>query len=131
MEKLKIVFVGIPDMALVCLANLVAKGFNIVGVVPPKKTNETYDFFKEFVLKNNLNLIDFEDSPNEQNYIQKLKELNADIGVVCSYNTLLSSDFLKTAKMGYINCHPSLLPEYRGGAPYFHIINYKCNSYMS
>jgi len=25
--------------------------------------------------------------------------------------------------MGYINCHPSLLPYYRGGAPYFHIVN--------
>ena len=25
--------------------------------------------------------------------------------------------------MGYINCHPSLLPYYRGAAPYFHVIN--------
>ena len=122
-EKLKIIFVGIPDMGLVCLMNLFKQGFDILGVVPPKKSHDTYNFFKNYVQDLNLNLIEFENSPNEENCINKLKALNADIGVICSYNTKLSSDFIKTTKMGYINCHPSLLPDYRGGAPYFHIIN--------
>ena len=122
-NKLKIIFVGIPDMALVCLSNLLEKGFNVIGVVPPKKNNETYYFFKKFVLDKNLNLIEFENSCNDKECIKKIKELNADIGVVCSYNNRLSGDFLKTTKMGYINSHPSLLPQYRGAAPYFHIVN--------
>lgn len=122
-EKLKIIFVGMPDMALVCLSNLIAKDFNIVGVVPPKKTHETYNYFKQFVLSKNLNFIDFENSPNDEKCIGKIKELNADIGIVCSYNYKLSKEFLSTTKMGYINSHPSLLPDYRGAAPYFHIIN--------
>ena len=121
--KLKIVFVGIPDMALVCLSNLLAFGFNIVGVVPPLKNNETYPFFKNFVLNKGLNLIEFENSPNDLSYINKIKALNADIGVVCSYNNKLSNDFLKTTRLGYINSHPSLLPQYRGAMPYFHVIN--------
>lgn len=122
-EKFKIIFVGIPDMALVCLSNLVKQKFNIVGVVPPKKNHDTYNFFKNFVGNLGLNLIEFDKSPNEKEYLDKIKALNADIGVICSYNTKLSADFIKTTKMGYINCHPSLLPDYRGGAPYFHIIN--------
>jgi len=122
-KKLRIIFVGIPDMALVCLSNLIKARFNIVGVVPPKKSHETYPFFKEFVKNFNLNLIDFEKSPNEKACLDKIKALEADVGVICSYNSRLSKDFIKTTKMGYINSHPSLLPRYRGGAPYFHIIN--------
>lgn len=122
-KKLKIIFVGMPDMALVCLPNLIEKGFNIVGVVPPKKTHETYPFLKQYCAYKNLNFLDFEDSCNEKSYIEKLKALKADIGVVCSYNYKLSGDFLKTTKLGYINSHPSLLPDYRGAAPYFHVVN--------
>ena len=122
-KKLKVIFVGMPDMALICLSNLIEAGFNIVGVVPPKKTHETYPYFKQFVEYRNLNFLDFDESCNEQSYIEKLKALNADIGVVCSYNYKLSADFLNTTKLGYINSHPSLLPKYRGAAPYFHVIN--------
>ncbi len=122
-EKLKIVFVGIPDMALVCLDNLLKKNFNIVCVVPPNKTHETYSYYKEFIDNKNLKLVDFENSPNEQKTIDEIKALDADIGVVCSYNKLLSKNFLSTTRLGFINCHPSMLPYYRGAAPYFHVIN--------
>ena len=119
MKKLKIIFVGTPDMALICLDGLVRNNFEIAAVVPPRKDHVTYNLFKSFVNDKKLNLLEFNDSPNEKEYIEKLKELNADIGVVWSYNIKLSSVFLKTTKMGYINCHPSLLPDYRGGMPYF------------
>lgn len=122
MKKLKIVFIGTPDMAIICLDNLLKNNFDIVGVVPPLRDNLSYNLFKNFVLDRRLNLLEFKNSPNEKEYIEKIKSLNADIGVVCSYNTKLSLDFLKTTKLGYINCHPSMLPDYRGGMPYFHII---------
>ncbi len=122
-KKLKIVFVGIPDMALICLNKLLENKFNISGVVPPKKNHETYPFFKKYVEELNLNFIEYENSPNDKDCLDKIKSLNADIGVICSYNYLLKKDFIETTKMGYINCHPSLLPDYRGAAPYFHIIN--------
>lgn len=121
-KKLKIVFVGIPDMALVCLENLVINGFNIVGVVPPSKNHETFSFFKKIVEGKKINFLEFEKSPNDPDYLEKIKTLKADIGVVCSYNSKFSKEFLKTTSLGYINLHPSLLPEYRGAAPYFHIV---------
>ena len=122
-KKLRIIFVGIPDMATVCLSNLLIKKFNIVGVVPPRKTHDTYNFFKSFVLNKGLNLIEFNESANDVECVNKIKALNADIGVVCSYNDKLSKEFLATTKMGYINSHPSKLPQYRGAMPYFHIVN--------
>lgn len=121
-EKLKIVFVGMPDMALVCLSRLVDENFNIVGVVPPKKTHETYKYFEQFIKYRNLKLIEFENSCNEYDCIKQIEKLNAYIGVVCSYNYKLSKEFLATTKMGYINSHPSKLPYYRGAAPYFHVV---------
>ncbi len=122
-EKLKIIFIGVPDMALICLSNLLIKKFNIIGVVPPEKSNDAYFPFKNFVESKNLNFLEFVESPNEKNYIKKIKDLNADIGVCCSYNIKLSKEFLSSTRLGFINCHPSLLPQYRGAMPYFHIIN--------
>ena len=121
-RKLKIIFVGMPDMALVCLSNLLDKGFDIASVVPPKKNHATYIAFINYCKSKNLDIIDFDKTPNEENVIEKIKELKADLGVVCSYNLKLSPDFLSSTRLGYINCHPSLLPDYRGAMPYFHII---------
>lgn len=110
-------------MAPIVLNSLVERGFNIAAVIPPSKNHETYKYFKEFVLFKGLKFLSFDNSINEPCFIEKIKELNADIGVVCSYNKLLSKEFLSSTKMGYINCHPSLLPDYRGACPYFHVIN--------
>ena len=49
-NKLKVIFVGMPDMALVCLSNLIQKQFNIVAVVPPLKSHYTYNPFISYIL---------------------------------------------------------------------------------
>lgn len=56
-------------------------------------------------------------SINSQDAIELLKELAADLFVVCDYGQILSSAALATAKLGGINLHGSLLPKYRGAAP--------------
>lgn len=118
----KIIFVGMPDMATVCLSKLAKAGFQIVGVVPPHKSHPSNSNMKYFAQALGLVVYEFEESPNEAPFVELMKSLEADIGVVCSYNELLSKEFLATTKTGYINCHPSLLPEYRGANPYHHII---------
>lgn len=118
----KIVFVGMPDMALVCLNRLFRDKFNIVAVIPPHKSNPSSQTIKIYAEAMGLNVYEFENSPNENEFVEKIKNLEADIGVVCSYDILLSKDFLNTTREGYINCHPSILPEYRGANPYHHII---------
>ena len=121
-KKLKVVFVGTPDMAPICLERLLERDFNIVCVVPPKKSHETYSFFKGFVEYKNVKLEDFEKDVNEKSFVEKIKSYGADIGVVCSYDLKLKKEFLATTRLGYLNCHPSMLPNYRGAMPYFHII---------
>lgn len=47
----------------------------------------------------------------------RLRELNADLLVVCDYGEILKSPTLEVTKFGGINLHGSLLPKYRGAAP--------------
>ncbi|TWU30370.1 methionyl-tRNA formyltransferase [Bythopirellula polymerisocia] len=48
---------------------------------------------------------------------QKFVELQPDLLVVCDYGEILKSETLAVARLGGINLHGSLLPEYRGAAP--------------
>lgn len=109
-------------MAIVCLMKLYRAGINIVGVVPPDMGNATYEYFVQFAKSMNYRVIDYERSLKEPVFLNKIKALEADIAVVCSYNKLFPQEFLKLTKDGFINVHPSLLPEYRGANPYSHVI---------
>lgn len=115
--KKRILFVGIPDMALVCLDGLISSGVNIVGVVGPMKNHPTFAGFKQYVLSLNLNFIDYDDLA-APNFIEQIKALNADLAVVCSFNYKVPKIFLDSVKDGFVNVHPSLLPNYRGANPY-------------
>lgn len=46
-----------------------------------------------------------------------LKQLAADLLVVCDYGQILKPEILEVARLGGINLHASLLPKYRGAAP--------------
>ena len=56
-------------------------------------------------------------SINTPDVIEKLKEFEPDLFVVCDYGQILSRDCLAVARLGGINLHGSLLPKYRGAAP--------------
>lgn len=49
--------------------------------------------------------------------LTKLRELNADFFIVVAYGQILSTRILNMPKLGCINLHGSILPEYRGAAP--------------
>lgn len=119
--KKRILFVGIPDMAYVCMDGLMQSGVNIVGVVGPKKNHPTYMDFRNFVKQRNLNFIEYNEL-NDVFFINKVKSLKADIAVVCSFNYKVPKALLDSVKDGFINVHPSLLPEYRGPNPYSAVI---------
>lgn len=119
--KKKVLFVGIPDMAYICLDGLKISGVNIVGVIGPKKSHATYEHFKNFVTERGLNFIEY-DKLTDEKFVNQVKELHADIAVVCSFNDKIPKVILDCVKGGFINVHPSLLPKYRGANPYSAVI---------
>lgn len=121
MYKKRILFLGIPDMAFVCLEACVQEGINIVGVMGPKPSHHMYTPFKNFVESKGLNLIPYNDLKSEE-LINTIKELNVDMAVVSSFNYKIPKELLNVVKDGFINLHPSLLPAYRGANPYSRVI---------
>ena len=119
--KKRILFVGIPDMAYIGIDGLLMSGVNIVGVMGPKKDHNMYEDFKRFINSRGLNYIDF-DELDEPQLIQKIKELDIDAAVVCSYNYKIPKVLIEATRDGFINVHPSMLPKYRGGNPYSRVI---------
>lgn len=125
MEKIykkRILFVGMPDMAIVCLTKLFNEGFNIVGVVPPHRSEGTYELMRSYADAYKIPLVEYEKSLDEIEFLHKVRQLDADLAIVCSYNKKFPPEFLKTTKYGFVNCHPSYLPNYRGANPYSHVL---------
>ena len=120
--KKRILFIGMPDMALVCLSKLAAKGINIVGVVPPAKDDPTNKLMVDTAQNLGFDIIDYNISLSDKGFLQRIKNLNADLGVVASFNKRLPKELLQLTKDGFINLHPSKLPDYRGANPYSHVI---------
>ena len=119
--KKRVLFIGVPDMAYICLDGLHMSGANIVGVLGAKKDHPTYMAFKRFTQLSKLNFIEYNEL-DDIFLIDKIRDLQADIAVVCSYNHKIPEVFLNSVKDGFINVHPSLLPKYRGANPYSAVI---------
>ncbi len=120
--KKRILFIGMPDMALICLSKLAAKGINIVGVIPPAKDDPTNKLMVDTAQSLGFDIIDYNISLSDKGFLQRIKNLNADLGVVASFNKKLPKELLQLTKDGFINLHPSKLPDYRGANPYSHVI---------
>ncbi len=70
---------------------------------------------KEFGLKNNIPVLQPEKLKDE-NFIQRLKDFNADLYVVVAFR-ILPKEVFTIPYNGSFNLHASLLPKYRGAAP--------------
>jgi len=118
---LRIVFMGTPEFAVASLDALIKAGYNIVGVVtaPDKpagrgmKMNESA--VKKYASEHGLKVLQPEKLRNPD-FLQELKLLNADLQVVVAFR-MLPEVVWNMPRMGTINLHGSLLPQYRGAAP--------------
>jgi methionyl-tRNA formyltransferase len=54
---------------------------------------------------------------NSATSLELLRSLEADLFVVVAYGCILSPDLLAVPKIGCINLHASILPDYRGASP--------------
>ena len=87
----------------------------------PKKDHSMFNDFRNFVLSRRLNYIDYDELDEEQ-LVNKIKALNIDVAVVCSFNYKIPKVLMNAVKDGFINVHPSMLPKYRGGNPYSRVL---------
>ena len=120
---MRVVFMGTPEIAAVCLEKIIADGFEVVGVYtqPDRPRNRgmklTFSPVKEVALAHNLPVFQPENFRDEETVAQ-LRSLSPDVVAVVAYGQILPQIVLDVPPKGCINIHASLLPKYRGSAPY-------------
>ena len=120
---MRVVFMGTPDIAATCLKQILMKGFEVVGVYtqPDKPKNRgmklMFSPVKEVALEHNIPVFQPE-SFREDAAVEQLRQLQPDVVAVVAYGRILPQRVLDIPPKGCINIHASILPSYRGSAPY-------------
>ena len=120
---MRVVFMGTPDIAATCLKRLLQEKHQIVGVYTqpdrPKGRGMKMQFspVKEVALENEIPVFQPENFKEEETVAQ-LRALAPDVVAVVAYGRILPQSVLDIPTKGCINIHASLLPQYRGSAPY-------------
>lgn len=120
---MRVVFMGTPDIAATCLKKIIADGFDVVGVYtqPDRPKNRgmkmAFSPVKEVALANHLPVFQPENF-REDETVEQLRQLHPDVAAVVAYGRILPQRVLDIAPKGFVNIHASILPRYRGSAPY-------------
>ena len=120
---MRIVFMGTPDIAATCLKALLAESFDVVGVYTqpdrPKGRGMKMVFspVKEVALAEGIPVFQPENFRDPET-VQQLAQLKPDVCAVVAYGRILPQSVLDLPTKGCVNIHASLLPQYRGSAPY-------------
>ena len=119
----KIIFMGTPLFCVPILKSLHQKRYNIVTTYtqPPQKSHRGQKINKSPIqdISEILN-IECRTPKNLRNNDKEykfLKDLDADLAIVCAYGQIIPKNFLNLTKKGFVNIHASILPYWRGAAP--------------
>ncbi|MFD1885257.1 methionyl-tRNA formyltransferase [Paenibacillus wenxiniae] len=113
---------GTPDFAVASLKLLLEQGMNIVCVVtqPDKPQGRkkvlTPSPVKTAALEHNLPVLQPVRMRNPE-AVAELAAYEPDLIVTAAYGQILPKAVLDLPRLGCVNIHGSLLPQYRGGAP--------------
>jgi len=120
-KKLRIVYMGTPDFAVLPLRKIIEEGFDVVGVVtnPDKPAGRGQKLrespVKVFAKEVGLRVLQPEKFKDPK-FIEELRKIKADLQLVVAFK-MLPEIVWDMPPFGTVNLHASLLPDYRGAAP--------------
>ena len=120
---MRVVYMGTPDIARVCLERLYTSGACEIAAVytkPDMPKNRgmklTQSPVKEFALAHGLPVVQPETFRDDA-AVEQLRALAPELIVVVAYGKILPQRVLDIPQYGCINMHASILPELRGAGP--------------
>lgn len=120
---MRVVFFGTPEFAVPSLRALVGEGFDVAAAVTQPDAPQGRSRSKLIpppvkvaAAAEELTVLQPE-KPTGSAFLQQLRGLRPDIGVVVAYGHILKPELLAVPARGMVNVHPSLLPGLRGAAP--------------
>ena len=119
---MKIILFTISGAAEPVIKKLVSQGTPPAYVVPPKDGHFLREKTIVLAHKYNIPVIMFNTDPSEEMFVKRINEIAPDLILVASFSHLIPESVYSAASIAAINAHPSLLPEYRGANPSYHVI---------
>ena len=123
---MRVLFWGTPDFATPALRALVGEGHDVVAVVtqpdrPRAKGGRSRSSLdaspvKQVAIEEGIPVLQPE-RPRGEEFIAAIRALEPDVSVVVAYGHILTRDVIDLPRLGTLNIHASLLPQYRGAAP--------------
>src|SRR5574344_919807 len=119
-KKVKILWLGTPEISAIVLEKLIQSGYNICGVVASvdKPVGRKQVILpvptKKVALAHNIPV--YQPLKIKLDY-EFVKEINPDLILCLAYAKIIPQGLLDIPKYGCLNPHGSLLPKYRGAAP--------------
>lgn len=121
---MKIIFFGTPQFAVPSLERLLNHPeIEVLGVVtqPDKRRGRGNQLIpspvKALAVAHQLPVWQPKRVKKDTQTLTQLRQAEADVFVVVAYGQILSQEILDMPKLGCINVHGSILPQYRGAAP--------------
>ena len=124
---MRIVFAGTPEVALPTLEALHASAHDVAAVLtrPDAPTGRGRRLHRSPVAAwadaHGIEVLT-PAKPREPEFLERLRELDADLVPVVAYGALVPPAALAIPRLGWINLHFSLLPAWRGAAPVQHAV---------
>ena len=123
-EKIKIIFMGTPEFAVLPLQALLDdKQFEVSAVVtqPDKPAGRSQELtappIKVFAQENGLAIFQPEKVRKNPKLLDLLKNLKPYFIITAAYGKILPPEILQIPKICCLNVHASILPKYRGASP--------------
>jgi len=120
---MRVLFWGTPEFAAPPLRALLGEGFEVVGVVtqPDRAQGRSRSSLvpspiKQIALEESIPVVQ-PDQPRGEDFVESLRALAPDVSVVVAYGEILTRQVIELPRLGTLNIHASLLPEWRGAAP--------------
>lgn len=119
---LRVAFFGTPDFAVPTLQHLLRSRHTVAVVVSqpdrPKGRGQKWQPTptKVAAMETGVAVLQPE-RIRDDGFVREIEGMGLDLGVVAAYGKILPDSLLAIPRLGMINVHASLLPEYRGAAP--------------
>jgi methionyl-tRNA formyltransferase len=120
--NMRFIFFGSSEFAKIILKKLLdfkMKPFLVITNPPrPKGRKKILSPTPVYLLaqENNIPVLTPE-KLNDQDFINEFKKLKPDLVILTAYGKIIPSELLNVPSKGFINLHPSLLPQWRGATP--------------
>lgn len=118
---MRIVFLGTPEFGVPSLEALIREGHEVVAVFTqpdrPKGRGKKLECCPVKVCAMQHEIPVYQPLKIRLESVDDLKALAPDVCVTAAFGQILSQEILDIPRIGTVNVHSSLLPEYRGSSP--------------